>query len=135
MIDTSAAARLLLNPDVRRRWHETVTAGVIAVCDVVELELLFTASSLADRLRKKEMLNDLFGWVPTPDGVWVRTHQVQLLLTEQGHHRSAGAADLVVAGTAEANRLTILHYDHDFDTVANATGQPAQWIAAPGTIP
>ncbi|MEV0076387.1 PIN domain nuclease [Nocardia neocaledoniensis] len=135
LIDTSAVARLLANPGVRRAWQETVTAGVIAVCDAVELELLFTATSLADRRRKKELLDDLFGWVPTPDGVWTRAQQVQLLLTEQGHHRSAGVADLVIAGTAEANRLTILHYDRDFETVAKVTGQPTQWIAPPGTVP
>jgi hypothetical protein len=28
----------------------------------------------------------------------------------------------------------MLHYDRDFETVAAATGQRTQWIAAPGTI-
>ncbi|WP_227998201.1 PIN domain-containing protein [Nocardia australiensis] len=59
---------------------------------------------------------------------------MQQLLTEQGHHRSAGVADLVIAATAEANDLTILHYDRDFETVANATSQPTQWISPPGSI-
>ncbi|BDT84730.1 PIN domain nuclease [Nocardia cyriacigeorgica] len=134
LIDTSAAARLLINPTVRKAWHETVTAGVVALCDPVELELLFTARSLADRLRKKEILVELFGWAATPDNAWSRAHQVQQLLTEHGHHRSAGVADLLIAATAEANKLTILHYDRDFETVAKATGQPTQWIAPPGTI-
>ncbi|MEV0687201.1 PIN domain nuclease [Nocardia sp. NPDC050378] len=134
LIDTSAAVRFIANPAVRRAWQETVTAGTVAVCDAVELELLYGATSLADRLRKKELFGDLFGWVPTPDGVWSRTHQVQQLLTEHGQHRSAGVADLVIAATAEASRVTILHYDNDFETVAKVTGQPTQWIAAPGSI-
>lgn len=134
LIDTSAAVRVLRDPGVRKTWHEALTAGVIAICDPVELELLFTAQSLADRLRKKELLAELFGWVVTPDNVWTRAHRVQQLLTEQATHRSAGVADLTIAATAEANRLTMLHYDRDFETVAAATGQPTQWIAAPGTI-
>lgn len=134
LIDTSAAARLFIDPTVRKVWHETVTAGVIAVCDAVELELLFSARSLADRLHKKEQLGALFGWVATPENVWVRTHQVQQLLTERGHHRSAGVSDLVIAATAEANNLTILHYDRDYETVAEVTGQPTQCISPPGSI-
>ncbi|MFQ6229998.1 PIN domain nuclease [Nocardia sp. NPDC002869] len=134
LIDTSAAVRVLRDPVVRKTWHEALAAGVVAICDPVELELLFTAQSLADRLHKKELLTALFGWVVTPDNVWARAHRVQQLLTEQGSHRNAGVVDLVVAATAEANRLTVLHYDRDFETVAAASGQPTQWIAAPGTI-
>jgi predicted nucleic acid-binding protein len=134
LIDTSAAARLLINPSIRKTWHEPIVAGVIAVCDVVELELLFSARSLADRLRKKELLAELFGWAVTPEDVWLRAHRLQQSLTTQGHHRSAGVADLVVAATAAANNLTVLHYDRDFETVAGVTGQPTQWISAPGSV-
>ncbi|MFC8528429.1 PIN domain nuclease [Nocardia sp. NPDC057227] len=134
LIDTSAAVRLLTDPAVRRTWHETVTAGVVALCDTVELELLFSARSLTDRVHKKAMFEDLFGWVVTPDSAWTRAHEVQQRLTEEGHHRSAGVADLLIAVTAEANDVTLLHYDRDFETVAKVTGQPTQWIAPPGAI-
>ncbi|NKY55965.1 PIN domain nuclease [Nocardia flavorosea] len=134
LIDTSAAVRVLRDPALRKTWHESLTAGVIAFCDVVELELLYGAQSLGDRLRKKELIGELFGWVITPDNLWVRAHQVQQLLTERGGHRSAGVADLAIAATAESNNLALLHYDRDFETVAEVTGQPTQWIAPPGTI-
>jgi hypothetical protein len=42
--------------------------------------------------------------------------------------------DLLIAATAELNRLVVLHYDRDFDTVARATGQPAAWVANPGSV-
>jgi len=134
LIDTSAAVRVLVDPTVRKAWHETITAGVVALCDPVELELLYSARSLADRLRKKELFGELFGWVSTPDNVWTRTHQVQQLLTEHGQHRSAGVSDLLIAATAEVHDLTVLHYDRDFETVREVTGQATQWIAPPGTI-
>ncbi|RMI27712.1 PIN domain nuclease [Nocardia stercoris] len=134
LADTSAVVRLLGNRSIQRAWQETLTTGLIAICDAVELEMLFSATSLADRLTKKSLFDNLFGWVPTPDNVWIRAHEIQQQLTDRGHHRSAGLADLVVAATAEANNLTVLHYDHDYDTVAAVTGQPTQWLAPPGSI-
>lgn len=134
LVDTSAAARMLINRTVREHWRDELEAGVIGICDLVELELLYSARSLADRLDKKDAFEELFSWVATPDGVWKRAHQVQQLLTERGEHRGAGAVDLLIAATAELNRLVVLHYDRDFDTVARATGQAAAWVAKPGSV-
>lgn len=51
-----------------------------------------------------------------------------------GRHRSAGAVDLLVAAIAELQGLTMLHYDHDVETIASVTGQPTQWLAPPGRL-
>jgi predicted nucleic acid-binding protein len=134
LVDTSAAARMLTSRAVQQQWQDELGAGVIGICDLVELELLYSARSLADRLDKKDAFEELFSSVTTPDAVWVRAHQVQQQLTERGEHRSAGAVDLLIAATAELNRLVVLHYDRDFDTVARATGQPAAWVAKPGSV-
>lgn len=50
-----------------------------------------------------------------------------------GQHRLP-ISDLLIAAVAEVNSLTILHYDKDFDTISQATGQPAQWIAPRGSV-
>jgi hypothetical protein len=34
----------------------------------------------------------------------------------------------------ELGALTLVHYDHDFDQIAHATGQPAIWLAPAGSI-
>ena len=44
------------------------------------------------------------------------------------------AGDLVVAATAESANLSVLHYDDDYERIAKVTGQPTEWIAAPGTL-
>lgn len=54
--------------------------------------------------------------------------------TERGTHRSASPIDLLVAATAEAHGLSLLHYDHDFVRVAEVTGQQVRWLADPGSI-
>ena len=56
-------------------------------------------------------------------------------LVERGQHRSVGVADLLLAATAEIERLTVLHYDADFDLIAEITGQPTEWIVPRGSIP
>ncbi|MEU3722566.1 PIN domain nuclease [Streptomyces sp. NPDC031705] len=133
LIDTSAVVRVLTNEDVRKAWRDHLAEGVIGLCEVTELEILFSARSLADRLEKEALLGELFNWTPVPDSVYIRARSVQRLLTDRGEHRSAGPVDLLVAATAELTGLTLLHYDEDFDTIARATGQPARWVTRPDT--
>jgi predicted nucleic acid-binding protein len=42
--------------------------------------------------------------------------------------------DLLVPAAAEANDLTVLHYDSDIDRIATATGQRVEWVVPPGLI-
>jgi predicted nucleic acid-binding protein len=134
LIDTSALVRLLRDSGVRVRWQPQITAGVIGLCPVTELEMLHGARSKAEREEWLELLTSAFTWVGVPDRVYVRASEVQVAMTARGTHRSAGAIDLLLAATAELNGLTLIHYDHDFDEIVKVTGQPAVWLAAPGSI-
>jgi predicted nucleic acid-binding protein len=127
LIDTSGLFRILQDK-LRQVWSDQLAAGVIATCPVVELEFLYSARSLADRLEKRRLLHDLFGWVPMGEHAWERAAEVQQLLTEAGQHRSAGPIDLLIAATAERERLVLLCDDHDFQTVAAVTGQPVKLV-------
>lgn len=127
LIETSAVFRIL-EEELRQLWTDQLAAGVIAVCPVVELEFLYSARSLADRLEKQRLMHDLFGWVPMSERAWERAGEVQQLLTELGTHRSAGPVDLVIAATAERERLTVLCDDRDFLTVSAVTGQPVRIV-------
>lgn len=127
LIDTSAVFRIL-KKDLRQEWSEYLEAGVIAMCPLVELEFMYSARSLADRLEKQRLLRDMFGWMPMNERAWERAAEVQQLLTEKGKHRSAGPVGLLVAATAERERLTVLTDDRDFETVAAVTGQPVRRV-------
>jgi predicted nucleic acid-binding protein len=127
LIDTSGLFRILQG-ELRKAWSDQLAAGVIATCPIVELEFLYSARSLADRLEKQRLMHELFGWVPVQEGAWERAEQVQQLLTEAGAHRSAGPVDLLIAATAERERLTVLCDDHDYQTVARVTGQPVRLV-------
>jgi predicted nucleic acid-binding protein len=127
LIDTSALARFLRGDAEQYGWDRAAAAGLIAACPITELEFLYSARSTADRTRAVDDLRLLFGWVPVDDRAYDRAWQVQEALTKRGRHRSAGAVDLVVAATAELQGLTLLHRDHDFESIATVTGQALQW--------
>ena len=115
LLDTSALFRILGGLTA---WDREIEAGVIAVCPAVELEFLYSATSLADRLRKQTFLRDAFAWMPIHERAFERAQEVQLFLTELGQHRSAKAA------TAEAAGVNLLTDDRDYVAISKITGQP-----------
>ena len=127
LIDTSGLFRILQDK-LRQAWSDQLAAGVIAICPVVELEFLYSARSLADRLEKRRLLRELFGWVTMSERAYDRADEVQQRLTEVGKHRSAGPVDLLIAATAERERLIVLCDDRDFEVVASVTGQPVKLV-------
>jgi predicted nucleic acid-binding protein len=127
LIDTSGLARIL-QKEHRAVWADFLSAGVIAVCSVVEVEFLYSARSLADRLDKRRLLGQVFAWVPMADRAFERAAEIQEALTRRGEHRSAGAVDLLIAATAERHQLIVLTEDRDFETVAAVTGQPVRRV-------
>ncbi|MFF3996341.1 PIN domain nuclease [Streptomyces cyaneofuscatus] len=124
LIDTSAFVRILGRQSTED-WERRIGAGLVALCDLTELELLYSARSTKDRESIRERLA-LFTWCPMPDGVYRRARTVQEQLTAKAEHRSAGPVDLLLAATAEQSGLTLLHHDHDFETIARTTGQPTK---------
>ena len=127
LIDTSAVFRILQGK-LRQAWSDQLAAGIVATCPIVELEFLYSARSLADRLARQRLFHNLFGWVPMSERAWERAAEVQQLLTEAGTHRSAGPVGLLIAATAEHERLTVLCDDRDFKAVATVTGQPVRLV-------
>ncbi|WP_405558641.1 PIN domain nuclease [Streptomyces canus] len=127
LIDTSALARVLLR-QTTAEWDDRIGAGLVAICDITELEVLYSARSAQDRARLKAALDAHYAWCPMPDGVYRRSRIVQEQLTAKGEHRSAGPVDLLLAAAAEEAGLTLLHFDRAFETIARTTGQPVRMI-------
>ena len=57
-------------------------------------------------------------------------------LVRAGLHRAIPPVDILLAALAERHRLTLLHYDHDFDRLADHTSLEfgAEWLAPPGSL-
>ncbi|MEV6206661.1 PIN domain nuclease [Kitasatospora sp. NPDC051914] len=130
LIDTSALARFPKQA-VRRAVEPLHNAGLLAVCAAVELEVLRSARSKAEAERIRDEMRG-FDRLPTTDEVWDRALDVQVLLVGAGNWRAVSTADLVIAATAERHGVTVLHYDGDYDMIAQVTGQPTRWVVPAG---
>jgi predicted nucleic acid-binding protein len=47
--------------------------------------------------------------------------------------RGRKVPDLLIAAAAERRGLTVLHYDRDFELIADVTGQPHEWVVPRGS--
>lgn len=131
LVDKSVLARLA-KPRVREELVPLSERGLLATCSMIEMELLFSAKSPADRDRIQRHQRN-FEWLSTPDEVWHRAIEVQCALVESGTHRSVKIPDLLIAAIAERHRVGVLHYDHDFDRIAEITGQVTRWVVSAGS--
>jgi predicted nucleic acid-binding protein len=133
LTDTSALARLH-HDDVAARVSPMFLGGRIATCAMVDLEVLVSARDLAEH---DEMWLDrqLLPRAPITEDCTARAVAVQGVLAGRGQHRRVPVSDLIIAAAAELAGLTVLHYDHDFDLIAEVTGQAMEWVVPRGTVP
>lgn len=110
---------------LRALGHE----GDLATCEMIALEVLYSARNASDYRARRDLLDSLM-WLPVDNQVMRRALEVQGLLVASGQHRRP-IPDLVIAATAEIHGAVVLHYDKDFDLIADVTKQPVRWIVPP----
>lgn len=128
LADKSALTRRETRPEVREALEPLLLAGEVATCGIVELELLYSATSRATYRALSEALRGM-PRVEVDEGAVRRALEVQAMLAERSQHRAAALPDLLIAACAERAGLAILHYDAAFERIAGLTGQRARWIA------
>lgn len=133
LADKSALTRRETRPEVRDVLEPLLLAGEIATCGIVDLELLYSAR---DRATYRALVEALRGMprAPLDEDVANRALQVQAMLAERSEHRAVPLPDLLIAACAEQAGLSVLHYDADFDRIAELTGQRTQWIVPRGSV-
>lgn len=132
LVDTSVLIRASID-HVGQRLEELQLAGKIWTCRVIDLELVFSARKTD--VSKLAAGRRTFPQAPVTPLVMERALAVAELLAERGQHRGAKPADLIIAAAAEAQDLTLLHYDDDYDRIAAVTSQKATWVAERGSLP
>lgn len=132
LADKSALTRRDTRPEVREALEPLLLAGEVATCDIVDLELLYSAAS---RTTYRALSEALRGMPHAPlDACAGRALEVQAMLAERSQHRAVPLPDLLVAACAERAGLVVLHYDTDFERIAELTGQPTRWIVPRGSV-
>lgn len=131
VVDTSVLRRLSA-PTVRAVVEPLADAGRLARAGISDLEVGYSARNAGEWDGLIGAL-DVFVLIETTADHIGRARQVQRLLTTR-RQRGRKIPDLLIAAAAEAERLTILHYDQDFDKIAEVTGQRAQWVVPAGSV-
>lgn len=137
LLDNSAWVRLSdpSLPATRvREIADALEAGGIAACLPFLLEAGYSASTARDHDR---LLSELLSlpWFPIDGPVEQRALDAQRQLARAGHHRLP-PVDLLVAALADRHELGVLHYDHDYDVLAEKTdlGFESVWLAPRATL-
>ncbi len=129
LVETSVITRLrkpTIQAAIQRR-------GVVLVRSVVsDLEIGFSARNAVEW---DAMLHELevFVEVPLSAACVQRAKEVQRRLADRGL-KGRKVPDLLIAASAEAVNATVVHYDGDFDLIAEVTGQPTRWVVPRGSI-
>lgn len=133
LLDKSALSRMVLEP-VRHRLAPIIEAGEAVTCDIIELEVLYSARSREDYERTRQRRALSYHSIPITGETLRRALAIQSDLARIGHHRVA-IPDLIIAAAAEAAGVTILHYDRDYEVIAKVTGQAVEWVVGRGSVP
>ena len=132
LIDKSALARMQ-HPAVEARLAPIIESGEAATCSMVDLEVLHSTRNREEHSRVRARRALAYRKVDLTEAVFNRAIDVQGLLAGRGRHRLP-MPDLIIAAAAEAARMTVLHYDADFDTIAAVTGQDMEWVVPRGSL-
>ncbi len=134
LADTSVWARKS-HPSIRPWFEVAIGAGEIAICDVIALELLHSASTHSIYVRLEDAL-EAMPWIRMAEPEWTRSREVYRELSKRGKaaHRAVKHADLLIAAAAELAGVGLVHYDKDYDLIASVTRQPARWVRPRSSI-
>jgi predicted nucleic acid-binding protein len=131
LVDTSVLGRAR-QATVGDRLEALARAGRWWTCRLIDLEIVYgsRARDVADVIEERIALPE----APITTAVMNRALQVAGAMAASGFHRGAKPVDLVIAATAEVAGLVVLHYDDDYDRIAEVTRQATEWIAPAGTL-
>jgi predicted nucleic acid-binding protein len=137
LLDNSAWARFAdpaLADDRVTEIADALEAGQIATCLPFLLEAGYSARSARDH---DELLSELLALprFQIDEDVEERALDAQRQLARVGHHRLP-PVDLLVAAIADRHGVGVLHYDRDYDLIAEKTDLKFEsvWLAPAGTI-
>lgn len=130
--DTSALSRRGI-PAVGERLTPLLEAGLVARCTPTDLEAGYSARSVDDFLRIRDQ-RATWPLVAMDQSVLDDAYNVQGRLARRGQQRGVPIPDLLIAAAAASAGLVVLHYDRDFERIAEVTGQPVEWVVVPGSV-
>jgi predicted nucleic acid-binding protein len=137
LLDHSAWSRIeqnILDEERKATVADWYARRELATCLAFLLEAGFSARS-ADNHASIMADLDRLPHVPITPRIERRAREAQRDLAKIGHHRLA-PMDLIIAACAESQGAGVLHYDSDYDILAERTTLDftSEWVAPPGSL-
>lgn len=137
LLDNSAWSRIVagaLDDERAATVGDWIERRRLATCLPFLLEAGYSARSAAHHKEIVATLT-LFPRVALTSVMEARALQAQDELAAVGHHRLA-PIDIMIAACAEEAEAGVLHYDRDYDILAEHTSLEfeSRWVAPPGTL-
>lgn len=133
LVDKSALARWG-HVAVAQVLDELLDLGLLFGCDVLDMEVLYSARSAKEYRLVQADRRLAYQYVTTTITAQRRARSWQESLSARGLHRGPGVVDLLLAATAEEHDLIMLHYDADFDVIAGVSPLRTRWVVPRGTL-
>lgn len=131
LVDKSAFEQQRHSEQAAATLRALASENRLATSEIIALELLYSTRGPADYETRWTHLASLV-WLPVDAEVSRMALDLQRRLARRGQH-GRPIPDLLIAATALVHDATVLHYDKDFDLIAEVTRQPSRWIIPRGT--
>lgn len=128
LLDTSAWVQAQYSGAVAKRLADHMRSGVVAVCTVTALEVLYSARNATEYTEDYARLRGL-PWHDLSDPR--AAVELQQKLVGHGWHRTP-IPDVIIAATAAEHSLVVLHYDNDYERLAAVAGIGHEWVIERG---
>lgn len=129
LLDKSAWVQTQFSRDAAKRIADLIRRGDLALCTIRALEILYSARNAEEYQRDHARLATL-RWVDLQ--VPRRAVELQRELAGNGWHRTS-IPDVIIAATAAEHGLAVLHYDSDYERLAQIAGVAHAWVVPRGT--
>lgn len=129
LLDKSAWVVGGRQPEAAVRLAELARTGSLGMCTMAALEVLYSVRN-ADEHRATLQRLTRFRWFELSDQrAALELHHALAL---RGWHRTS-LPDVLIACIAAEHRLTVLHYDSDYERLAQVAGIEHEWVVERGT--
>jgi hypothetical protein len=131
LVDTSVLLRAH-QPAIADRVEAMLLENKLWTCGIVDLEYIYAtkAHEVPEALQERLVLPT----APITPATIERALEIMGSLATAGLHRHAKGTDCIIAASAQMAGLSVLHYDHDFDSIAEVTALDTEWVAPPGSL-
>jgi predicted nucleic acid-binding protein len=136
LVDNSVLQRLPRSPTVQAAITALLDAEHELCCCALSLdEVGYSTRSAAEHAEASRRLRSSFLYLPLAPEIDQIILDIRAALWKAGTGRAAGVLDVAIAAIAAHSESIVLHYDGDFDHIAEAYPRlRARWVVPRGTV-